>query len=105
MKLLLALISVSTAVGIAAPAHGEPDGDDAAFLAALRAAGLTYGDPGQAIASARAVCGLMSRGETGLQVVSDVKNQNPGLTMDAAAQFTAIASDVYCPEHLTPKAS
>jgi len=103
VKSLVALIAVFTAIGLAAPADGEPEGDDAAFLAALNTAGLTYSSPGQAIASAKAVCGLMARGETGLQVVTDIKNQNPGMTMDAAAQFAAIASNVYCPEHLTPK--
>jgi hypothetical protein len=29
-----------------------------------------------------------------------VRNQNPALTLDGAALFTAIASNTYCPEHL-----
>jgi Protein of unknown function (DUF732) len=99
-----ALLVAVAAIGLAAPAHAEPEGDDAAFLAALGRSGITYASPGQAIASAKAVCGLMGRGETGLQVVSDVRDQNPGMTMDAAAKFAAIASDTYCPQHLTPKA-
>jgi hypothetical protein len=104
MKLLLAPVGVLILIGLAAPASAEPEGDDAAFLAALRNAGLTYSSPSQAIASAKAVCGLMGRGETGLQVVNDIKNENPGMSLDAAAQFAAIASNTYCPEHLTPKA-
>lgn len=103
MKRLLTLLSVLAAIGLAPPAFGEPEGDDGAFLAALRNAGFTYNSPGQVIASARAVCGFMSKGETGLQVVHDVKDQNPGMTMDAAARFAAIASSSYCPQHLTPK--
>ena len=51
------------------------DPQDAAFLAALGNAGITVPDPGQAIASAQAVCGLMRNGETGLQVLTDVRNQ------------------------------
>lgn len=84
----------------AAPAHGDPGGDDAAFLAALGNAGITVPNPAQAISSAQAVCGLMRNGETGLQVLTDVKKQNPALTLDGAALFTAIASNAYCPEHL-----
>ncbi|WP_246397966.1 DUF732 domain-containing protein [Mycobacterium vicinigordonae] len=81
-------------------AHGDPDADDAAFLAALKNAGITVPDPARAIVSAQAVCGLMRNGETGLQVLTDVRNQNPALTLDGAALFTAIASNTYCPEHL-----
>ncbi len=104
MKLLLMLVGVVGAIGLAAPAHGEPAGTDVVFLDSLRKAGITYSSPDQVIASAKAVCGFMSNGETGLQVVSDIKDQNPGMTMDAAAKFAALASDAYCPQHLTPKA-
>jgi hypothetical protein len=103
MRTLLALICAVTTIALAAPAYCEPQGDDGAFLAALDGAGITYNSPAQAIASAKAVCGLMARGETGLQVVSDVKDQNPGMSMDGAAKFAALASNAYCPEHLTPK--
>jgi hypothetical protein len=107
VKRLLALVGAFTTIGLAAPAHGEPEGDpdgaDAAFLAALHNAGFTYSSPGQVITSAKAVCGFMGNGETGLQVIHDIKDQNPGMTMGDAARFAAIASNMYCPEHLTPK--
>jgi Protein of unknown function (DUF732) len=103
MKRLLALAGVFFTIGLAPPADGEPEGDDAAFLAALESAGFTYSSPGQVITSAKAVCGMISKGETGLQVVHDIKNENPGMTMDGAARFAALASNAYCPEHLTPK--
>lgn len=95
-----ALAVVGFAAGFAAPAHGDPAGDDAAFLAALANAGISVPNPAQAIVSAQAVCGLMRNGETGLQVLTDVKKQNPALSLDGAALFTAIASNAYCPEHL-----
>ncbi len=104
MRRLLALLGASGLIGFAVPAHAEPEGDDAAFLADLRTSGITYSSPAQVITSAKAVCGLMGRGETGLQVVSDIQDQNPGMTMDAAARFAALASSAYCPHHLTPKA-
>ena len=103
MRLLLALLGAFVVSSFAALAHAEPEGDDAAFLANLSNSGITFSSPSQVIASAKAVCGLMGRGETGLQVVSDIKDQNPGMTMDGAAQFAALASSAYCPHHLTPK--
>lgn len=104
MRIFLALLGAFGTLSLAAPAHAEPEGDDAAFLAKLSNSGISYSSPAQVISSAKAVCGLMGRGETGLQVVSDIKAQNPGMTMDAAAQFAALASSSYCPRHLTPKA-
>lgn len=104
MKLLVALLGAVSAISFAAPAQAEPEGDDAAFLATLSNSGIIYSSPSQVITSAKAVCGLMGRGETGLQVVSDIKDQNPGMTMDAAAKFAALASNAYCPHHITPKA-
>ncbi|MDP7701975.1 DUF732 domain-containing protein [Mycobacterium sp. TY815] len=100
MRPALAIAAVVATIGLAAPAHADPNGDDAAFLSALANAGITVPDPNRAITSAQAVCGLMRNGETGLQVLTDVRNQNPGLTLDGAALFTAIASNTYCPEHL-----
>ncbi|OBK10379.1 DUF732 domain-containing protein [Mycobacterium asiaticum] len=100
MRLRLALAAAVATIGLAVPAQADPGGDDAAFLSALANAGITVPNPAQAVASAQAVCGLMRNGETGLQVLTDVRKQNPALTLDAAAMFTAIASNSYCPEHL-----
>ncbi|CAM2858586.1 hypothetical protein BST27_07250 [Mycobacterium intermedium] len=99
MRLPLALAAVAAMIGFAAPVHAHTD-QDAVFLNALANAGIAVPDPAAAIASAQAVCGLMRNGETGLQVLTDVKKQNPALTLDGAALFTAIASNSYCPEHL-----
>lgn len=113
MKPLLALgVAVGLAVAGAAPAVPDPapgvqlDPDavpNAAFLESLRTAGITYSSPGQAIEAARAVCGLVDRGEPGLQVISDLKATNPGFTTDGAAQFAAIAANAYCPHQLVTK--
>ncbi|GAB3019080.1 DUF732 domain-containing protein [Mycobacterium bourgelatii] len=99
MRLPLALAAAVAFIGCAAPAHADP-AQDSAFINALANAGITVPDPAAAVVSAQAVCGLMRNGETGLQVLTDVKKQNPALTLDGAALFTAIASNTYCPEHL-----
>jgi hypothetical protein len=106
MKRLLALLGVCTMISLAAPAYADPDdggggGDDAGFLAALRQAGITYGNPGQAIGSAKAVCGCLDNGESGLELVHDVKAHNPGFDMEAASQFAVISAKYYCPHHLS----
>ena len=105
MKLLLAVLGVTAMVGLAAPGYGDPDGgpapDNAGFLAALRQAGITYSDPGQAIGAGQAVCTCLNNGESGLQLVHDVKTRNPGFDMEAASQFALIAATYYCPHHLS----
>lgn len=45
MRLLGVLASFAAVTGLAVPAHADPSGDDAAFLAALKQAGITYQDP------------------------------------------------------------
>lgn len=114
LKLLLAVLGVA-AIGFApaAPADpGSPDApgvdeaavsDNAAFLVSLRSAGITYTDPDQVISAARAVCGLVDRGEPALEVISDLKTTNPGFTTDGAAQFAAISARSYCPHQLVKK--
>ena len=76
-------------------------GDDAGFLAALQQDGITYTSPASAIASAHAVCTCLDDGESGLELVHDVKTHNPGFTMDAASEFSLLAAKYYCPHHLS----
>ncbi|MEZ0364639.1 DUF732 domain-containing protein [Mycobacterium sp. pUA109] len=108
MKPLLALLSAITMIGLAVPAYGEPDAEEAAavdnagFLSSLRQAGISYNNEDQAISAARAVCGLIGNGESGLELLKDLKSTNPALTTDGAAQFAAIAARAYCPHQLTP---
>ncbi|WP_374021312.1 DUF732 domain-containing protein [Mycobacterium sp. HNNTM2301] len=104
MRLLVALIGVWAAIGLAAPANADPDTgavDQASFLASLRSAGITYKTPDAAVQFARAVCESMNSGEYGPQMVSELQAQNPGLTADHATSFLAIAAKYYCPQKLS----
>lgn len=105
MRLLLALLGVCTAVGLAAPAYADPadeiGGDDAAFLAALHTADIGYNSPARAVGSAKAVCTCLNHGESGLELVHDVQTHNPAFNMDAAAEFAVISAKYYCPQHLS----
>ena len=104
--MLLALLGVSAMIGLAAPAYADPDpapapADDAGFLAALQQDDIAYPSPAQAITSARAVCECLNNGESGLELVHDVKSHNPGITMDEASQFALLSAKYYCPHHLS----
>ena len=41
-----------------------------------------YASPAQAISSGRAVCECLNNGESGLELVHDVKTHNPGMDME-----------------------
>ena len=108
MRLLLALLGVSAMIGLAVPANADPapapaplDGDDAGFLAALHQVGITYSNPGQAIMSGKAVCTCLNNGESGLELVHDVKTHNPGFDMENASNYAMIAAKFYCPQQLS----
>jgi hypothetical protein len=98
MRLLLALAGVAAVVGLAVPAHADPDSD---FLAALTKAGVSYQSPSQAVAVGRAVCERMDSGMTATDLLSELRSSNPAITPDGAASFTAIAASAYCPQRLT----
>ncbi|HTQ21423.1 DUF732 domain-containing protein [Mycobacterium sp.] len=104
MRWVLALLAAGAMIGFAPPSHADPGdyaGDDAGFLAALSKVGITYSDPGHAVTSAKAVCECLDHGESGLELVHDVKTHNPGMDMENASNFAMIASRFYCPHHLS----
>jgi hypothetical protein len=107
MKRLLMLTSVAAMIGMAAPAYADPSGNsgnDADFLKHLSSAGLTFGDPAQAISAAKNVCDLSDKGTSGTDIVDNLQKQNPGFTGDGAAKFTGIAANDYCPKYAKSKA-
>jgi hypothetical protein len=97
--LLLTLTSLAAVIGMAVPAHA--DDKDVAFLTSLQAAGITFPDPGRAIAAGRWVCQAAGQGRQMVDVVKSIQAENSGLRGDNAARFTAIAANVYCPEALS----
>lgn len=103
MRMLLAVLSAS-AIGLAAPAYGDPGddgGDDTGFLSALRQVGISYHSPDQAVGAGRAVCGCLNSGESGLELVHDVETHNPGFNMESASDFAMISAKFYCPQQLS----
>jgi Protein of unknown function (DUF732) len=103
MRRLLMLLSVAAVIAMAAPAHADDTdpGNDQSFLAALKQAGLTYQDPDRAVAAGKKVCDLVGGGMTGVDIVKNLEQANPGFAGNGAAKFTAIAAEAYCPSELT----
>jgi len=105
MRTVLALLGFSAMVGLAAPASADPppapDGDDSGFLAALHQAGLSFASPDAAVGAGRAVCSCLNNGESGLELVHDVKMHNPGMDMEMASNFAMISAKFYCPHQLS----
>jgi hypothetical protein len=111
VKLRLALLGVALAIVVASPAYAIPGEDEAAtdennevFLSELHQVGISFVDPDQAVSAGKAVCGLVSRGISGLQLLNDLRDNNPALTTNGAAQFATISAKAYCPRQLDASA-
>ena len=61
---------------------------------------MTFNDSKSAVNAGKTACGLMDQGKPELDVIALVTQQNPGISTTSAAQFTAIATSAYCPQHL-----
>jgi len=102
--MVVVLASFVAAIGMATPAHADPNGNDsgpdASFLTALDNAGITFQNKADAIAVGKRACADMDQGRPASDVIQSVSASNPGFTMDSATKFTAIATETYCPQHL-----
>ncbi len=103
MRQLLPLLGVAAMISLAAPAYADPgDGaDEPGFLAALDKVGISYSSPAQVVTSGRAVCECLNNGESGLELVHDVKTHNPGMDMENASNFALISAKFFCPQQLS----
>ena len=107
MKPLLAVLGVSTGIVFGVPAHAEPGIDEApsndnnaTFLADLNKVGIGYSDPNQAVSAGQAVCACVHNGMSGLHLLKHLRENNPALTENGAAQFATISAKAYCPRQL-----
>ncbi len=99
MRLLVTLSCFGAVIGLPAPAQADPNADTS-FLAELNRAGISYGNPANAIATGRRACDLMNQGQPEDAVITSLTEQNPGFTTPSATQFTTIAASAYCPQLL-----
>lgn len=112
---------MGVAMGVAGPAHADPDPSDVPavpgapgvpgtpgtpgaemFLASLQAAGITYNRTDLVITTAETVCRMVGEGSSAPEVLRALEERNPGLTPERGGQFMAIAMRSYCPGQLAP---
>jgi hypothetical protein len=103
MKLLLTLTSFAAIIGMAMPAHA--DSTDDAFIASLKAAGITFSDPDAAVGAGKWVCDKVNGGTDMSDVVTTLTKKNTSLNPDKAAKFAAIAANSYCPDAISSTTS
>jgi hypothetical protein len=99
MKLLLTLTSFAAIIGMAMPAHA--DSTDDAFIASLKAAGITYSDPDAAVGAGKWVCDKVNGGTDMSDVIKTLTSKNSLLNPDKASKFAAIAANAYCPDAIS----
>jgi len=106
MRFAVVPCAAAAALALAAPGQATPGVvevsavERAEFIEALHQVGISFADPAQAVAVAEAECGLAANGETSLELLNDVIEANPGLSVADAARFTTIAAKFYCPHQL-----
>lgn len=100
LKLLAAFAGVATTLAAIPLAHADSDDDSAAFLVTIRRAGIAFKSPGRAVKAGQAVCGLADAGTSEPEILKDIRDLNPGFTLDGAAKFAEAAALSFCPEQL-----
>ena len=99
MRFRVVFAGLIVSIGLATPAHADPE-PDAGFLTALDKAGITYQTGSDAVAIGRRACQLLDQGHSQPDVVNSITQQNAGFSTDAATTFTQIAESSYCPQHI-----
>jgi hypothetical protein len=104
MRRLVVLAGLAAVIAVAPPSAADPGGNnpgpDASFLAALDSAGITYKSGTVVVSVGRAACAMIDQGHPEAAVSNDVSASNPGLTPTNATDFTTIAVNTYCPQHI-----
>ncbi len=83
---------------LGAPPGARADATDDAFIAALRAHGISHQSAQAAIAAGRLVCQQLDMGKPQEEIATDVMNSS-GLDGEHAGYFVAVAERAYCPRY------
>ncbi|SOJ56562.1 hypothetical protein MSIMFB_04040 [Mycobacterium simulans] len=90
----------AAAVGLAVATAGTAAASttDDAFIAQMKAVGITFSSPQAAVAQGHQVCRELATGKTGGQIAQEVLSQT-NLTTKQAASFVVDATKAYCPQY------
>ena len=95
-RLVLAL-GLLDALGATTPT-ARADATDDAFLAALKAKGITYPNPTAGLVAGHEVCNELNLGKSPSQVATDVMNNSP-LDGYHAGYLVGASIAAYCPKY------
>lgn len=99
MFLVAAALVVAALLGaLGAAPTVRADATDDAFVAALRAHGISHESEQAAISAARLVCHQLDMGKSQDEIATDVMNSS-GLDGEHAGYFVAVAERAYCPRY------
>nr|WP_244975671.1 DUF732 domain-containing protein [Mycobacterium kubicae] len=90
----------AAAIGLAVASAGSAGASttDDAFIARMKAVGVTFSSTEAAARDGRHVCSELASGKSGTQVATEVLNQTD-LTSKQAAYLVVNATNAYCPEY------
>ena len=94
-SLAVSVGAITTTALLPAPAHADTIGDS--FLSALNNAGISYDDPGNAVALGQSICPMMAQPGGNFASAASSMAGNNGISADMAGLFTSIAISMYCP--------
>jgi hypothetical protein len=88
------------AIGLAVATAGTAGASttDDAFIAQMKAVGVTFSSPQAAVAQGHQVCKELASGKTGTEIANEVLSQTD-LTSKQAAYFVVDATKAYCPQY------
>ncbi len=108
-KLLVTSACAAVMLGVAAPAHADPNdpatdpyvyvpsATDATFLQSIDRLGIKQLSGPDAVNIAKAACADIVQGNGIRDAVAGVRNAAPGMPLLQGAHFVAVARALYCP--------
>ncbi|CAM4226686.1 hypothetical protein MB901379_03626 [Mycobacterium basiliense] len=90
------------AIGLAVATSGTASAGtaDEAFIAQMKAVGVTFSSPTSAARQGHQVCQELASGKSGTDVAEEILSQT-NLTTKQAAYFVVDATKAYCPQYAT----
>lgn len=85
----------AVAIALAAPAHAD---DNSNFLIDIKNAGINFGDSSTTVTAGRTVCRMLEAGSSEDEVVTNIEQQNPGVSHAKAQTFEQTAVSDLCPD-------
>ncbi|MBW0019131.1 MAG: DUF732 domain-containing protein [Mycobacterium sp.] len=102
-RLMSAVAAAGVVLAVATAGSASASTADDAFIAQMKAVGISFSSPQEAAREGNQVCQELAAGKTGSQIADEVVSQTD-LTSKQAAVFVDDATRIYCPQYATESA-